>query len=93
MYLQHEALTTLDVHVDKIILRVKEMLLSEVLFLESKDGQECRDNTKNCAPCHLPIERSIHPKMAVGSRGFGCFVCGETKDATTMLSCDQCQRD
>ena len=53
VYLQREAPTTLDVKAGRTILKVKEILPSGVLFLEGKDGQECRDHTKNCAPCHL----------------------------------------
>ena len=71
---------------------MKELLPSGVLLLEGKDGQECRDNTKNCAPCHLPIEGTKHLEMAVVPPGYRCFVCGKSKGAATMLLCDQCQR-
>ena len=56
---------TLDLKARRTILRVKDILPSGVLFLEGKDGQECRDNTKNCAPCHLPIEGTICPELAI----------------------------
>ena len=56
VYLQRKAPTTLDVKAGRTVLRVKDILPSGVLLLEGKDGQECRDNTKNCAPCHLSIE-------------------------------------
>ena len=26
---------------------------------------KCKDNTKNYAPCHLPIEGTVHPEVAV----------------------------
>ena len=91
VYLQREAPTTLDVKAGRTILRVKDILPSGVLLLEGKDGQECRDNTKNCAPCHLPIEGTICPELAVVPAGYRCVVCGEKKGAATML-CDQCQR-
>ena len=48
VYLQREAPTTLDVKAGRTILRVKDILPSGVLLLEGKDGQECRDDTKNC---------------------------------------------
>ena len=92
VYLQREAPTTLDVKAGRTILRVKDILPSGVLLLEGKDGQECRDHTKNCAPCHLPIEGTICPKLAVVPTGYRCVVCGEKKGAATMLLCDQCQR-
>ena len=91
VYLQRGAPTTLDIQADRTILHVQEILPSGVLLLKDKDGQECRDNTKNCAPCHLPIERSIHSVMAVVPLGFRCFFCGKTKGVATMLLCDQCQ--
>ena len=81
----------MDVKAGRTILRVKEILPSGVLLLEGKDGQECRDNTKNCAPCHLPIEGTVHPEMAVVPPGYRCFVCGESKGVATVLLCDQCQ--
>ena len=34
---------------------------------------------KICAPCHLPIEDTVHPKLAVVPEGHPCFVCGEKK--------------
>ena len=92
MYLQREAPTTLDVKAGRIILRVKEILPSGVLLLEGKDGQECRDNTKNCAPCHLPIEGTILPELVVVPAGYKSVVCGEKKGATTMLLYNQYQR-
>ena len=92
VYLQREAPTTLDVKAGRTILRVKDILPSGVLLLEEKDGQECRDNTKNCAPCHLPIEGIVYPELVVVPPGYKCKVCGEKKGATTMLLCDECQR-
>ena len=76
VYLQREAPTTLDVKAGRTILRVKAILPSGVLFLEGKDGQECRDHTKNCAPCHLPIEGIISPELAVVPAGYKYVVCG-----------------
>jgi hypothetical protein len=71
---------------------VKEVLPSGLLLLEGKDGRECCKHSKNCAPCHLPIEGTVHPNLVVIPKGFPCFVCGEKKIAATMLLCDQCQR-
>ena len=51
----------------------KDILPSGVLLLEEKDGQECRDNTKNCAPCHLPIEGTV--LSGVGSGATGVQMC------------------
>lgn len=92
VYLQREAPTTLDVKAGRTILRVKDVLPSGILLLEGKDGRECREHSKNCAPCHLPIDGSVHPELAVVPDGLPCFVCGEKKGAATMLLCDQCQR-
>ena len=92
VYLQREAPTTLDVKAGRTILRVKDVLPSGILLLEGKDGRECREHSKNCAPCHLPIDGSIHPELAIVPEGLPCFVCGEKKGAATMLLCDHCQR-
>ena len=62
-------------------------------LLEGKDGRECREHYKNCAPCHLPIDGTVHPELTVMPEGLPCFVCGEKKWAATMLLYDQCQRD
>ena len=88
MYLQHEAPTTLDMKAGRTILRVKEILPSGVLLLEGKDGQECKDNTKNYAPYHLPIKRTIFLELAMVLVGYKCVVCGEKKGVATMLLCD-----
>ena len=70
--LQREAPTTLDVKAGHTILQVKEVLPSGLLLLEGKDGRECREHFKNCAPCHLPIEGTVHPKLAVVPEGLQC---------------------
>ena len=92
VYLQREAPTTLDVKAGRTILRVREVLPSGILLLVGKDGQEYRDNVKNCAPCHLPIEGTIQPELAIVPPGHKCFACGEKTGAATMLLCDRCQR-
>lgn len=84
--MQQEAPTTLDVKAGCTILRVKEVLSSGVLLLEGKDGQGCRDNVKDCAPCHLPIEATICPELAIVPLGFRCFECREKKGEVT---CDR----
>jgi hypothetical protein len=71
-------------------LRIKAILPSGVLLLEDKDGQEFRDNTKNCAPCHLSIEATIYLKLVVVPPRYRCCVSGESKGATTMLLRDLC---
>jgi hypothetical protein len=76
----------------RTILWVKEVLPSGLLLLEGKDGRECREHSKNCAPCHLSIEGTVHPELDVVLECLPCFVCGEKKRAATMLLCDQCQR-
>ena len=91
VYLQREAPTTLDVKAGRTILRVKDILPSGVLLLERKDGQECRDNTKNYGPCHLPIEGTVYLELAVVPPGYKCVVCGEKEGAATMLLYDECQ--
>ena len=90
MYLQRETPTTLDVKAGRTILKVKEILPSGVLLLEGKDGQECRDNPKNCAPCHLPIKGIVSLELVVVPTGYKCVVCGEKNGVATMLLCDQC---
>jgi hypothetical protein len=79
VYLQCEAPTTMDVKAGCIILRMKEMLQSDLLILEGKDGRECCEHSKNYTPCHLPIEDTGHPELAVVPEGLLCFVCEEKK--------------
>jgi hypothetical protein len=79
VYFQREAPTTLDVRAGRTILRVKEVLPRGLLLLEGKDGRECREHSKNCVPCHLPIEGIIHFELAVVLEGLPCFVYGENK--------------
>ena len=71
--------TTLDVRAERTILRMNEVLPSGLLLLEGKDDRECRKHSKNCAPCHLPIEGTVHPELAVVPEGIPCFVCEEKK--------------
>ena len=89
--MQREAPTTLDVKAGRTILCVKDVLPSGILLLEGKDGRECRKHSQNYALCHLPINGSINPELAIVRDGFRCFICGEKKGAATMLLCDQCQ--
>ena len=79
VYLQREAPTTLDVRAGCTILRVKGLLPSGLLLLEGKDGRECREHSKNYAPCHLPIEGLIHHELVVVPEGLPCFVNGKKK--------------
>ena len=77
VYLQSEAPTTLDVKARRTILRMKEVLPSGMLLLESNNGRKYRKHSKNCAPCHLPIEGIVHHKLVVVQEGLPCFMCGE----------------
>ena len=67
--------TTLNFRAGRTILWMKEVLPSGLLMLESKDGRECHEHSKNGAPCYLPIEGTVHPKLAAVPEGFPCFVC------------------
>jgi hypothetical protein len=83
---------TLDVRAGRTILWVKEVLPSGLLLLEGKNDRERSKHSKNYAPCHLPIEGTVHPELAVVPKGLSCFMCGEKKRVATMLLYDQCQR-
>ena len=93
VYYQREEPTTLDIKAGRIILRLKEVLPSGLLLLESKDGWKCCEHSKNCASCHLPIEGTIYPELAVMPEGLSCFVWGEKKIMAIMLLYNQCQCD
>lgn len=71
---------------------VKDIFPSGIMLLEMKDGQECREYSKNCALYHIFIERTLHPKLAMMFEGLLCFARDEKKGATTMLLCNICQR-
>ena len=92
VYLQCEAPMSLDVRAGRTIIWVNEVLPSGVLLLEGMDGKKCREHSKNCTPCHLPIKGIIHPELVVVPECLPYFVCGEKKKTVTMLFCDQCQR-
>jgi hypothetical protein len=64
---------------------VKDILPNGVLLLEGKDGQECRNNPKNYVPCHLPIKRTIYPKLVMVLASYKCTIYGDKKGATIML--------
>ena len=69
---------TLDVRAGHTIIRVK-VLLSGVLLMESKDGRECCEHSKNCAPCHLPIKDTVDHDLAIVTKDLPCFVCEKKK--------------
>jgi hypothetical protein len=55
-----------------IILHVKDILHIVVFFLEEKDGQESKEDPKNCATCHVPIEGTKWPKLVVVLASYKC---------------------
>ena len=65
VYLQREAPTILDVLAEHTILRVKKVLPSDLLLLKGKDGREYCKHSKNCTPCHLSIEGTVHHELAI----------------------------
>jgi hypothetical protein len=69
---------------------VKDILPNDILLMEGKDRQECKDNQKNGAPCHLPIEGTIYLELSMVPIGYKYTICGERKGASIML-CDLCQ--
>ena len=75
----------LDVKAGGIILRVKEVLRSDVLLLEAMDGKECREYSKNYAPCHLPIKCTIHLEMVVMPEGLPCLGVGRQNNGYYAL--------
>nr|PNR63012.1 hypothetical protein PHYPA_001437 [Physcomitrium patens] len=62
-----------------------------ILFLESKDGQNYEENSKDCAPCHLHVDDSIHPQLGIVAISLPCFVCSEKRRIATMFLYNQCQ--
>ena len=89
VYLQREAPRTLDIRAGRTILRVKEVLPSDFLLLEDNDDGHCCKHSRHYAPCHLSIEGTIHPELAVVQEGLSCFVCGEEKN-WLLCSCVVC---
>lgn len=84
--------TTLDVIVGHTIPCVKNILPSGILLLEWKIGKECREHSKDYVPCHHLMEGTLHPELVMVLEGLPCFVCGDKKNAATILLCDKCQR-
>jgi len=58
---------------------VKDVLPSSILLLESNDRKECPDHSMNCVPCHLSIEKILHPELVVVLDNLSLIVCGEKK--------------
>jgi hypothetical protein len=85
VYLQRESPTTLDVKAGHTILRVKEVLPSDLLLLKGKDGRECHKHSRNCAPCHLSIEGTVHPELVVVPKDLPYFVCGKKRSGYYAL--------
>lgn len=48
----------------------RTILPNDTLILEGEDGQECYKYFKNYALCYLPIEVTLHPKLAVAIKIF-----------------------
>jgi len=72
------------------IIYMKDVLPSGILLLEGKDGRKCQEHSKNCVPCYLPIEGSVHPELAILPIGLSCYICNKKKKAAIILLCDQC---
>jgi hypothetical protein len=53
---------------------MKNVLLSDVLLLEGKDGQEWKENPNNCAWCHLPIKGICDLELAMVQAGYKCTI-------------------
>jgi len=62
------------------------------LLLEGKDKRIRWKHLKNCGPCHLSINGSIHYELVVVLDSLPCFVCCEKKGVSTILLYNQCQR-
>ena len=86
VYLQREAPTTLDVRAGRTIVRMKEVLPSGLWLLEGKDGRKCLEHSKNYAPCHLPIEGTVHPELASCQRILH-VLCVERRNERLLCSC------
>ena len=86
IHLQREASTTLNVKAGRTILRVMEVLPSGLLLLAGNNGRECREHCKNCAPCYVPIEGTIHPELIVMPKVFH-VLCIERRNERLLCSC------
>lgn len=65
---------TLDVKAGRTFLCTKDVLTSEVLLLEGKDGREYLEHSKNYVPYHLPIDGSVQHELVVVLDGLSCFM-------------------
>lgn len=71
---------------------MKDVFPSDIMLYEESDAQKCQEHSKNYISCYLPIEGTLHPKLAIVLKGLPCFVCDEKKCAIIMLLCDMCQQ-
>jgi hypothetical protein len=54
VYLQQQHNDTLDTSSGRTILKIKAITPLGVLELQGANGRTIQDQSKNCAPCHLP---------------------------------------
>ncbi|KAH9543803.1 hypothetical protein CY35_13G084100 [Sphagnum magellanicum] len=82
---------TLDTSSGRTILRIKAIRPSGVLELQGANGRTIRDDSKNCAPYHLPnLDPTIITSTWIPPLDYPCQVCQRTDDADQMLLCDNC---
>lgn len=71
---------------------MNNVLFDGILLLEGEDGQKYQEHSNKCTPCHLHIRGTLQQELVIVPQGLSCFICGEKKEAATMLLCDQCPR-
>jgi hypothetical protein len=91
VYFQRQPNDTLETAFDHTILRIKVIKPLGVLELQGIDGRTIRDQSKNCAPCHLlNLDPTIITSIWIPPFDYPCQVCQRMDDADEMLLCDNC---
>lgn len=57
-------------------------------FLKEMMDKSVKCIQKNCGPCHLPIDDSIHLELAIILNGLFCFIYNKKKWIDTILLFD-----
>ena len=91
VYLKRSNVTTLEIPVRPLILRVFEVRDSGVLILQGRCGGLTAAHVSSCAPCHLPnIDPTMDLTLGPVENIAPCAVCHREDAEDRTLLCDNC---
>eukprot|EP00878_Enallax_costatus_P004270 GHUV01004500.1.p1 GENE.GHUV01004500.1~~GHUV01004500.1.p1 ORF type:complete len:413 (+),score=154.27 GHUV01004500.1:256-1494(+) len=72
------------------VLQIKELRPSGVCILHGRCGRVVERNIQQLAPCHLPLDPTIDPRIIDNVDNVVCEVCGTDELSSQLLLCDLC---